>query len=155
MNAPTKVVAVASQGQITTHISNANHALLYHSYARTRRKGHLYLTPGVRAPRVRLCVVEGRVELVVTPSLYLTLSPLYPQVMNAPTKVVAVASQGQIYRDDSGAEKGLLMRGLHQLCVGSRGTLVPLSVLPMEVTYCFIHRRFIIQRVHEHTRTGN
>ena len=24
------------------------------------------------------------------------------------------------------------MRGLHQLCVGSRGTLVPLSVLPME-----------------------
>jgi hypothetical protein len=24
------------------------------------------------------------------------------------------------------------MRGLHQLCVGSKGTLVPLSVLPME-----------------------
>lgn len=40
--------------------------------------------------------------------------------------------QGQIYRDNSGAERGLLMRGLHQLCVGSKGKLVPLSVLPME-----------------------
>mmetsp|Transcript_24329 Transcript_24329/g.72531 ORF Transcript_24329/g.72531 Transcript_24329/m.72531 type:complete len:522 (+) Transcript_24329:97-1662(+) len=53
-------------------------------------------------------------------------------VMNAPTRLIAVASQGQIYRDSSGDERGLLMRGLHQLCVGPRGTLVPLSVLPME-----------------------
>lgn len=43
-----------------------------------------------------------------------------------------ISWQGQIYRDNSGAERGLLMRGLHQLCVGSKGKLVPLSVLPME-----------------------
>jgi hypothetical protein len=53
-------------------------------------------------------------------------------VMNCPTKLVSVASQGQIYRDDTGLEKGLLMRVLHHVNVGWRGTLVPLSVRPLE-----------------------
>ncbi|KAL1512156.1 hypothetical protein AB1Y20_005424 [Prymnesium parvum] len=52
-------------------------------------------------------------------------------VMNAPTKVVSVASQGQIYADDGAGSKtkqSLLMRALHELNVGKSGTLVPLSV---------------------------
>jgi hypothetical protein len=53
-------------------------------------------------------------------------------VMNCPTRLVSVASQGQIYADDTGLERGLLMRALHKLNVGSRGTLVPLSVRPLE-----------------------
>jgi len=53
-------------------------------------------------------------------------------VLNCPTKIVSLASQGQIYRDSTGVERGLFMRGLHQLNLGKRGTLMPLSVLPME-----------------------
>ena len=53
-------------------------------------------------------------------------------VMNCPTRLVSVASQGMIFADDTGVEKGLLMRGLHQRNVGPKGTLVPLSVRPLE-----------------------
>jgi hypothetical protein len=53
-------------------------------------------------------------------------------VMNCPTRLVSVASQGQIYADNTGVEKGLLLRALHQMNVGDRGTLVPLSVRPLE-----------------------
>ena len=53
-------------------------------------------------------------------------------VMNCPTRLISVASQGQIYADDTGVERGLLMRALHQFNVGSKGTLVPLSVRPLE-----------------------
>ena len=49
-------------------------------------------------------------------------------VMNCPTKLVSVASQGQIYADDTGCERGLLMRGLKWANVGANGVLVPLSV---------------------------
>ena len=52
-------------------------------------------------------------------------------VMRCPTKLVSVASQGQIYADDSGSERGPVMRALHWLNVGDRGTLVPLSVRPL------------------------
>ena len=54
-------------------------------------------------------------------------------VLNCPTKLIQVASQGQIYNDDSGVERGgFLMRALHQINVGKKGLLVPLSVLPMD-----------------------
>jgi len=53
-------------------------------------------------------------------------------VMNCPTRLVAVASQGQIYEDDTGVEKGLLMRTLRWFNVGDKGQLVPLSVRPLE-----------------------
>ena len=55
-------------------------------------------------------------------------------ITNGPANVVSVASQGQIYADakGTGVERGLLMRGLHLLNVGRRGTLVPLSVMPMD-----------------------
>ena len=57
-------------------------------------------------------------------------------VMNAPTKVVSVASQGQIYADETGrtgrTKKSLLMRALHELNVGPKGQLVPLSVREFE-----------------------
>ena len=56
-------------------------------------------------------------------------------VMNAPTKVVSV-SQGQIYADETGrtgrTKKSLLMRALHELNVGPKGQLVPLSVREFE-----------------------
>ena len=52
--------------------------------------------------------------------------------VNCPTRLVSVASQGQIYADTTGIEKGLLLRALHQLNVGPKGTLVPLSVRPLE-----------------------
>ena len=57
---------------------------------------------------------------------------MFINALNCPTKLVAVASQGQIYADNTGLEKGLLMRALHQLNVGRRGTLVPLSVRPLD-----------------------
>ena len=53
-------------------------------------------------------------------------------VMNCPTKLVTIASQGQILRDNTGVEKMLIVRALEQLAVGRKGTLVPLSVRPME-----------------------
>lgn len=53
-------------------------------------------------------------------------------VMNCPTRLVSVASQGQIYADDTGIEKGILLRALHQMNVGPKGTLVPLSVRPFD-----------------------
>lgn len=53
-------------------------------------------------------------------------------VMNCPTRLVSVASQGQIYADSTGVEKGLLVRALHMLNVGHKGTLVPLSVRPLD-----------------------
>lgn len=53
-------------------------------------------------------------------------------VMNCPTRLVSVASQGQIFADDTGVEKGLLMRSLRHFNVGERGTLVPLSVRPFD-----------------------
>ena len=53
-------------------------------------------------------------------------------VMNCPTRLVAVASQGQIYADDTGVEKGILMSALHLMNVGKKGTLVPLSVRPLD-----------------------
>ena len=49
-------------------------------------------------------------------------------VMNCPARLVSVASQGQIYADDTGCEKNLLMRGLKFANVGTKGVLVPLSV---------------------------
>ena len=57
---------------------------------------------------------------------------MFINALNCPTKLVAVASQGQIYADDTGLEKGLLMRALYTLNVGRRGTLVPLSVRPLD-----------------------
>ena len=51
-------------------------------------------------------------------------------VLNCPTKLVSVASQGQIFGDRGGGRQGqgLIMRGMHVLNVGRKGTLVPLSV---------------------------
>ena len=68
----------------------------------------------------------------------LTVCPSGPSVaafinvMNCPTKLVTIASQGQILRDNTGVEKMLIVRALEQLAVGRKGTLVPLSVRPME-----------------------
>ena len=42
-------------------------------------------------------------------------------VMNCPTKLVTIASQGQILRDNTGVEKMLIVRALEQLAVGARG----------------------------------
>ena len=54
---------------------------------------------------------------------------MFIDILNAPTKVVAVASQGQIYADkEAGYDKNVLLRGVLQAVVGRRGTLVPLSV---------------------------
>lgn len=53
-------------------------------------------------------------------------------VMNCPTRLVAVASQGQIYEDSTGVERGLLMRMLRHFNVGNKGCLVPLSVRPLD-----------------------
>ena len=51
-------------------------------------------------------------------------------MLNCPTKLVSVASQGQIFGDRGGGRQGqgLIMRGMHVLNVGRKGTLVPLSV---------------------------
>jgi len=57
---------------------------------------------------------------------------MFINALNCPTKLVTVCSQGQIYHDNTGLEKGLLMRALHELNVGPKGTLVPLSVRPLE-----------------------
>jgi hypothetical protein len=43
-----------------------------------------------------------------------------------------VASQGQIYADDTGIEKGIVMSLLKRFNLGTRGQLVPLSVRPLE-----------------------
>jgi hypothetical protein len=56
----------------------------------------------------------------------------FMNVMNCPTKLVSVASQGQIYEDTTGAERGVMMRALKWCNVGDRGTLVPLSVRPLD-----------------------
>ena len=53
-------------------------------------------------------------------------------VMNCPTRLISVASQGQIYADDTGVEKGVFMRALRWFNVGDRGILVPLSVRPLD-----------------------
>lgn len=54
-------------------------------------------------------------------------------VLNCPTRVVALSSQGQAYRDATSPQRdGLLVRGLMLLNLGRHGRLVPLSVLPME-----------------------
>jgi len=54
-------------------------------------------------------------------------------VLNCPTKLVSVASQGQLFADDRGGAQGdgFIMRGMHQVNVGHKGTLVPLSVRPL------------------------
>ena len=57
---------------------------------------------------------------------------MFINALNCPTKLAVVASQGQIYADNTGVEKELLPRALHYLNVGKKGTLVPLSVRPME-----------------------
>lgn len=51
-------------------------------------------------------------------------------VLNCPTTIVSVASQGQLFADGTGGAQGhgVVMRGMHQLNVGKKGTLVPLSV---------------------------
>ena len=51
-------------------------------------------------------------------------------VLNCPTRIVSVASQGQLFADGTGGAQGhgFVMRGMHQLNVGKKGTLVPLSV---------------------------
>ena len=53
-------------------------------------------------------------------------------VLNCPTKLVSVASQGQIFGDRGGGRQGqgLIMRGMHVLNVGRKGTLVPLRPTP-------------------------
>jgi len=50
--------------------------------------------------------------------------------LNCPTKLVSVASQGQIFGDRGGGRQGqgLIMRSMHVFNVGRKGTLVPLSV---------------------------
>ena len=53
-------------------------------------------------------------------------------VMNCPTRLVSVASQGQIYADTTGVEKGFFLQALKWFNVGDRGTLVPLSVRPLD-----------------------
>lgn len=52
-------------------------------------------------------------------------------VMNCRTQLVSVASQGQIYADTTGIEKGMFLRALRFFCVGRKGKLVPLSVRPL------------------------
>ena len=47
---------------------------------------------------------------------------MFIDILNAPTKVVAVASQGQIYADkEAGYDKSVLLRGVLQAVVGRRG----------------------------------
>ena len=57
---------------------------------------------------------------------------MFINALNCPTKLAVVASQGQIYADNTGAEKQFLVRALHVLNVGRKGTLVPFSVRPMD-----------------------
>lgn len=60
------------------------------------------------------------------------MTATYIDAMNCPTRLVAVASQGQIYADDTGVEKGLVMHMLRWFNLGAKGKLVPLSVRPLE-----------------------
>eukprot|EP00966_Prymnesium_polylepis_P291298 6728258-Prymnesium_polylepis.1 len=81
-----------------------------------------------RSPFRKVCRLMRRHRPAYCLSFWEPSVASFISVMNSPTKVISVASQGQIYADDSGRTKqSLLMRALHELNVGPKGTLVPLS----------------------------
>ena len=71
--------------------------------------------------------------------------------MNCPTKLVSVASQGQIYADESGAEKSnLFMQGLHLLCVGGRSRQAVLERGEHRMLLgSLAHRRLVVEHFSE------
>ena len=116
LNCPTKLVAVASQCA-ATRMGPKHAPVPPHEWASDPQPGAPRLLSSSPAP--------------TPPSIPLTGLARAIRLSSHPP--VALASRrGQIYADDTGLERGLLMRALYTLNVGRRGTLVPLSVRPLD-----------------------